>query len=187
VELQQDNRDPQVLLAQITVTLQFRIVSGDLPGIFVGYRPILTKNIPANLSAIAQFTQPFLYANPDIAAHAARTITMNQFDHRVALLSGHGDFPIEFGDRFINQRHALFEIEDLDGPGGARRLSRRFHSHVPDAPQVWRGLQKLELPLVSLLHPDMGYVAVTNLIARHDFVVGGQRGAFIQGNYFDVV
>ena len=36
--------------------------------------------------------------NPDVAADAARTVTMNQFEGGVALRFGRGDFPIEFGE-----------------------------------------------------------------------------------------
>src|ERR1700756_351213 len=58
---------------------------------------------------------------------------------------------------------------------------------VSNTPQIRRGLLEFQLPLLSLLNPDVTHVPIPRILAGQDFVIGDEGGAFAQRYYFDVI
>ena len=93
------------------------------PGLRVGRGPILSEDAGSNGSLVLQFSEAFLDCDPDVAARAARTVSVNKLHKRAPLLPGKRKFTIELHNRFTNQGHTRFKIDRTE----SQRLARYAH------------------------------------------------------------
>jgi len=71
------------------------------------------------------FDEMFLHRNANFAAHSARTIAVDQFQERLFLLASGRQLPVQLLQGLVDQGHAGFEIDGLDGEASDPGIDER--------------------------------------------------------------
>ena len=86
-----------------------------LPGLLVGFRPVLAEDAATNLSILRYLKQTLLHGDANVAALTGRAVAVDQLQQLSLFLARDGEFALEALQGFVHLWHVGFEVDGFDG------------------------------------------------------------------------
>src|SRR5579871_258413 len=111
--LQNHNRDAAVVLAQVGVFFQVRVLLEQLPSGLVGDAPVFPGNELPDLAVLQATAECESDLDAQHSPDAGRAVAVNDLDRGITLLAGDGQLAVKPLDGLRRRRHALFQVHQL--------------------------------------------------------------------------